>query len=255
MLMRKTVNSGKTWVAVHARRAAADMFQSSPPPGAVGSILFSGQRDGWAFGPALWRTTDGGATWRRERVPRPVTNLAVAGGRVLAVITATGRSGTPDLRLYAARAGTDDWRAVPGGAVSDVSGASLAVSGRTGYLMAARHDLAKPVLLAGPVSGSSAGLVSGSSASSARWHTVPEPCRGGWSAALAGHARLALRWLRERAGRGQPAQDRLRVARTAAARVAPGRQPADGRLPGWRDDEPRRDDLPVRRADGHLHLA
>ena len=97
---------------------------------------------------------------------------------MLAVITATGRSGTPDLRLYAARAGTDDWRAVPGAAVSDVSGASLAVSGRTGYLMASRYDLARPVLLAGPVSGSAG-------AGSARWHAVPEPCPGGWSAALA----------------------------------------------------------------------
>jgi photosystem II stability/assembly factor-like uncharacterized protein len=166
------VNGGRTWTAVHAPAApAADMFQSSPPPDAVGSVYFASESDGWAFGPALWRTTDGGATWRRARVPGPVAGLAVAGGgRMLAV---TGRPGTRDVRLYAAPAGTDDWRAIPGAALSDVSGASLAVSGRTGYLLAARYDLARPVLLAGPVSGPP------------RWRALPEPCPGSWSAALA----------------------------------------------------------------------
>ena len=175
VLVRKTVNGGRTWTAVHAPAApVADMFQSSPPPDAVGSVYFPSQSGGWAFGPALWHTTDGGVTWRRERVPGPVTDFEVAsGGRLLAVVTVTGRSGTPDLRLYAAPAGADDWRAVPGAALSDVSGASLAVSGRTGYLLASRYDLARPVLLAGPVTGP------------ARWRALPAPCPGSWSAALA----------------------------------------------------------------------
>jgi photosystem II stability/assembly factor-like uncharacterized protein len=171
VLMRATVNGGKTWVAVPAPAApAADMFQSSRPPDAVGSILFTSRRDGWAFGPALWRTTDGGATWRRERVPGPVANLEVTGNRMIAVITRPGDAG---LRLYAATAGRDDWRPVPGAAVADFRGESLAVSGGRGYLLASLSSLARPVLLTGPADGGG------------RWHAVPVPCPGGWSAAIA----------------------------------------------------------------------
>jgi photosystem II stability/assembly factor-like uncharacterized protein len=174
VLMRETVDGGKTWAAVPAPAApAADMFRSSPPPDAVGSILFTSRRDGWAFGPALWRTTDGGATWRREHVPGPVADLEVTGNRMIAVITHAGGSGDTDLRLYAATAGRDDWRPVPGAAVSDFRGESLAVSGGRGYLLAALSSLGRPVLLAGPAAGAG------------RWHALPEPCPGGWSAAIA----------------------------------------------------------------------
>jgi len=174
VLMRETVDGGRTWAAVPAPAApAADMFQSSPPPNAVGSILFTSPRDGWAFGPALWRTTDGGATWRRERAPGPVANIEVTGNRMIAVITRGGGSGGPDLRLYAATAGRPDWRPVPGAAVRDFTGESLAVSGGRGYLLASLSSLGRPVLLTGPAAGGG------------RWHALPMPCPGGWSAAIA----------------------------------------------------------------------
>ena len=169
VLMRETVDGGRTWAAVPAPAApAADMFQSSSPPDAVGSILFTSRRDGWAFGPALWRTTDGGATWRRERAPGPVATLEVTENRMIAVITHAGGSGEPDLRLYAVTVGGDDWRPVPGAAVSDFNGESLAVSGGTGYLLASLSSLGRPVLLTGPAAGAG------------RWHALPAPCPGGW---------------------------------------------------------------------------
>ncbi len=194
VIMRKTVNGGKSWTAVPAPAApAADMFQSGPPPDAVGSILFTGKTDGWAFGPALWRTADGGTTWRRERVPGPVVDLKVTGNRMLAVIT---RVGDPDLRLYAAPVGSGDWRPVPGGAVSGFFTESLAVSGRTGYLLVSRVELDRPVLLAGPAAGE------------APWRRLPEPCPGGWSAALA----AAPGWLFVGCGNEPGAGNELKTA-------------------------------------------
>src|SRR5579859_3347242 len=92
IVMRKTVDGGRTWYAVQAPDAPpADMFQGSPPANAVGTVLFTSARAGWAFGPALWQTRDGGLTWRKMRGPGgPVLDLGMAGDRVFAV---TGRCG------------------------------------------------------------------------------------------------------------------------------------------------------------------
>ena len=176
VVMRKTVNGGRTWLAVAAPDAPpADMYQGSPPANAVGAILFSSAGEGWAFGPALWQTRDGGATWRNMSVPGgPVQDLGMAGDRVLAV---TGRCGSGRWacrwRVYSAAAGSDDWRPVPGAAGTGAGSAQLVVSGGVGYVLAMTADLGKPLLLAGPVNGS------------ARWRPVPVPCSGAWSGALA----------------------------------------------------------------------
>ena len=117
VVVRKTVDGGRTWSAVHAPDVPpADIFQGSPPANAVGTILFTSARTGWAFGPALWQTRDGGLTWRKMRGPGgPVLDLSVAGDRALAV---TGRCGVDypacSFRVYSAAAGSDDWRAILG---------------------------------------------------------------------------------------------------------------------------------------------
>ncbi len=176
VVMRKTVDGGRTWIPIPAPDAApADIYQGIPPPNAVGSLVFTGGGTDWAFGPALWRTRDGGATWRRLSVPGgPVQDLTVDGGRVLAV---TGRCGVDvgacSVRVYAAMAGSDDWRAVPGASGTGIASVRLASSGGVGYLLAVASGPGRPLLLAGPVNGT------------ARWRSIPEPCGGASTGALA----------------------------------------------------------------------
>src|SRR5258708_11399036 len=77
LLLRKTTDGGRTWVAVPAPPAP-----DQGRPGAVSQILFISSRDGWAWGPGLWQTRDGGARWRRGSIGGgPGPRLAGGGGR------------------------------------------------------------------------------------------------------------------------------------------------------------------------------
>jgi hypothetical protein len=176
VVMRKTVDGGRTWFVVPAPGAPpADMYQGTAPANGVSAILFAGAGEGWAFGPALWQTRDGGATWRKMSVPGgSVEDLGVAGDRVLAVTSRCGSGGPAcSFRVYSAAAGSDDWRVIPGAAAEAVRSAQLVVSGGVGYVFATMADLGKPTLLVGPANGS------------ARWRSLPTPCTSAWSGALA----------------------------------------------------------------------
>ncbi len=172
VVVRETADGGRSWFPVSAPSAPpADVYQSSPPAGAVGTILFTSGGRGWAFGPALWQTTDGGATWRRVNGPGgQVQDVAVDAGRVLALTERCRpcRMQVYAAPVYAAAAGTDDWRAVPGASSTGARNAVLAVSGADGYLAG------PSVLLGGSVNG--------------RWHPLPFPCRGDWTAVPAAAA-------------------------------------------------------------------
>ncbi len=59
-VLRRTDDGGDSWRAVNAPTGA---WQSGPDtaPG----VAFADERNGWVYGPALFSTHDGGATWRR----------------------------------------------------------------------------------------------------------------------------------------------------------------------------------------------
>ncbi|HET9899091.1 MAG TPA: hypothetical protein VFQ44_29555 [Streptosporangiaceae bacterium] len=107
----------------------------------MSQLLFSSARDGWAFGPGLWRTRDGGRAWSQVSIGGwLVQSLAVAGPRLLAV---AGACGAADRRhcafgvftLQVASTGTVRWRPVPGASRLRTSAVMLATSGRTRYVL------------------------------------------------------------------------------------------------------------------------
>lgn len=175
VVLRETVDGGRTWSAVPAPAATPATSTDTQQSGSVGTILFTSSSSGWAFGPALWQTADGGATWQRLSVPGgQVRGLAVGNGRVLALTErCEPNAALCSVQVYSAKTRTGDWRAIPGASGKGLQYAALAVSGGNGYLTGMPSGQGRPVLLAGPVDGTAA------------WRPLPFPCSDRWSAALA----------------------------------------------------------------------
>ncbi len=78
-----------TWYGVSAPPA-------SGPDGArgVSQLRFLSLADGWAFGPQLWATTDGGRSWQRQQTHGlRITALEAAGDRAFAIFAKCSGSG------------------------------------------------------------------------------------------------------------------------------------------------------------------
>ncbi len=153
-----TGDHGTTWHGVRAPVSGA-------PAGAAGvsQVRFYNTTDGWAFGPQLWATHDGGQTWTRIRTHGlRVTALEAAGQRVFAVWAQCSGGGTDfaadctSSALYSASPGGDQWAPVPGAgtgySLSGTAGSAALVLGPSrGYLLAPDGTL-----LSGPVTSAGA---------------------------------------------------------------------------------------------------
>jgi hypothetical protein len=113
-----TSNYGRTWYGVSAPVTGA-------PHGTAGvsALRFLNVSKGWAFGPELWVTHDGGAHW--NRVPTHglrVTSLETAGNRAFAVFARCTGGGADfashcaSFRLFSSAVTGGTWRPVPGAA-------------------------------------------------------------------------------------------------------------------------------------------
>ena len=152
-----TTTYGGPWTTVGVSPAGA---------AAVSQLRFADPENGWAYGPALYATHDGGLHWTRvAMVTGRVIDLAAAGGRVLAV-TATGCAGTGSgtaatapctgFGLYAAAVGSDHFVRVlsgPGGGPVTAGGLQLQPTVQAGYLIAGGR------LYSGALDGGSWGLI------------------------------------------------------------------------------------------------
>jgi len=148
----RTDDAGKTWSGVPAP-------VTGPADGDTGvsQIRFLNADDGWAFGPQLFATHDGGHTWSQVVTDGlRVTDLETVGDRAFALFascTGTGAAFAAQCTgytLYSSPAAADNWTPV-GPATSGLAGgaASLVLTGTRGYLLAPDR-----MLYSGPVNGS-----------------------------------------------------------------------------------------------------
>jgi photosystem II stability/assembly factor-like uncharacterized protein len=106
----RTTDGGRTWASIPAPDTA--FAGDGTVTVGVSSLRFADQLNGWAFGPDLWATHDGGATWHRASLPglsaeRPVMALEAAAGVVHAVYFEANAAGR--LTIATSPVGTDDW--------------------------------------------------------------------------------------------------------------------------------------------------
>jgi hypothetical protein len=152
----RTDNAGQSWRGEHAP-------DTGGPSGATGvsGIRFLNPTYGWAFGPELWATEDGGTTWNKVDIGGSrVTDLETSDGRAYALFATC--SGTASVgfaydctsyTLMTTTAGSGSWTPV-GGATNGLTNggkatsAVLALTGSNGYLLAPDGTL-----YSGPIGG------------------------------------------------------------------------------------------------------
>jgi hypothetical protein len=154
----RTDNAGKTWSGVGAPLTGA-------PDGATGvsQIRFLNTEDGWAFGPGLFFTGNGGRSWSQVSTDGlRVTDLETVGQRVFALFASCTGGGTSfgaactDFTLYSSPASASAWAPV-GASTTGLTdraaheAASLVLTGSRGFLLGPGG-----AVYAGPVDGSGA---------------------------------------------------------------------------------------------------
>src|SRR5215472_8049690 len=139
-----TSNGGGTWQGMPAP-------VTGPPDGArgVSGVRSLNGADGWAFGPQLYATHDGGQHWRRiDTHGMRVIDLETVNKQVFAVwaqCTGTGSdfaANCTSFSVYTSRPNVDRWVPVSGatnltsGQPATASSAQLVLTGTFGYLLA-----------------------------------------------------------------------------------------------------------------------
>ncbi len=85
LALRSSQDGGKTWQTEPAPNTGIAWYGDSTPSHNVRHIQFSNLTDGWAFGPGLFATHDGGKTWTDETQDQPVIALQPVENSVWAI--------------------------------------------------------------------------------------------------------------------------------------------------------------------------
>jgi photosystem II stability/assembly factor-like uncharacterized protein len=140
-----TTDGGGTW-SLLATIHAPLMLETDA---GVTEIRFADALHGWAFGPALWATNDGGTTWKRHRPPGDGRRMLALAGNADAVYSVV----SPCRINHVCHDAATLWRTTVGGAWTQVSvplpastAAALAVHGVVAYAVVQSGELDPDVL-------------------------------------------------------------------------------------------------------------
>jgi photosystem II stability/assembly factor-like uncharacterized protein len=157
-----TIDGGGTWNTLGTMKAPLRVEVGT----GVTEVRFADDMHGWAFGPALWATRDGGLTWKRQVPPGGANRvLALAGDpdAVYAVVTPCriNHECHAPATLWRTTAGGATWTQVPVTLPVSID-AALAVHGVVAYAAVQSEELDPDVLVA---------TVDGQT-----WSSRPDPC-------------------------------------------------------------------------------
>jgi hypothetical protein len=161
----RTDDGGQTWQGLPAPPVGGPMAATG-----VSGLRFLNASDGWAFGPELWATDDGGEHWHQVATGgSSVTDLETVDGRAYALFGDCAAPAGPtgdtiaDCRthtLETATAGSDSWTPVDGvpaalsAGTTALSSAVLELAGPTGNQPATGYLVAPDgTLYSGPLDG------------------------------------------------------------------------------------------------------
>jgi photosystem II stability/assembly factor-like uncharacterized protein len=165
--MVATDDGGETWRGLPAPAAplasALDDPDPDGEPDAVSRVRFGDHLDGWAFGPALWATHDGGAHWAEQHLDGAVVDLASSDGVTYAVVTSCPSGACEQgAALYRTDADADDWQVVDGVSLP-AEGGTIELHGRAAWFV-------------GPSTSDGGGATFLSSPDGTSWTQRDDPC-------------------------------------------------------------------------------
>ena len=114
-LVARTADGGHTWTSIGAppTDVIASLGMDEDPGSGVAGLRFANTNDGWAFGPGLWATHDGGSSWASVKIagiaaPGKVVALETSHGMVHAVLYDGSQ-----FRIASSQIGADRWTLAP----------------------------------------------------------------------------------------------------------------------------------------------
>ena len=83
----RTTNGGRNFIGIGAPHAT---LSTGPQTPGYSQIRFADTKNGFAYGPDLYATHDGGSTWHQVDIGGTVTDLAISAGEVYATVEPIG---------------------------------------------------------------------------------------------------------------------------------------------------------------------